>query len=398
MKFFNKSQTETSVATSEDIRAARDYVDAIHMELRQSTEQQELAKKQLSSLTKSIEKMELGLSATARLQSETKRLTQENAKLQQDAEKKSVWASELESKLNHLERQHSEARAKLETARKDVAVQQDLDAAQKNELQDLKRDAVTLAARLEERDAKILSLKNANERLQEDLHSYSIDVSKSKRDVLELQKSNEILVSKLETHAKNSDLNQVELKTQRVEHDDLKSRYFEAMTTLENMRYNAKAQKTIFEETLKRRDDENLALKTQIDQANTQVRIKDNMSTHLDQEISGLRNNLEIDRERLAVTEQRYREKANEADINAQALERARREYETLNEKFSTALEDIETLRRTTLAQQEKLDRYAAVNGAYEGLDASDAEQFTNTGSNTGSNPGVKTYRALKTG
>jgi len=99
MKFFNKSQTETSVATSEDIRAARDYVDAIHMELRQSTEQQELAKKQLSSLTKSIEKMELGLSATARLQSETKRLTQENAKLQQDAEKKSVWASELESKL-----------------------------------------------------------------------------------------------------------------------------------------------------------------------------------------------------------------------------------------------------------------------------------------------------------
>jgi len=394
MKFFNKSQTETSVATSEDIRAARDYVDAIHMELRQSTEQQELAKKQLSSLTKSIEKMELGLSATARLQSETKRLTQENAKLQQDAEKKSVWASELESKLNHLERQHSEARAKLETARKDVAVQQDLDAAQKNELQDLKRDAVTLAARLEERDAKILSLKNANERLQEDLHSYSIDVSKSKRDVLELQKSNEILVSKLETHAKNSDLNQVELKTQRVEHDDLKSRYFEAMTTLENMRYNAKAQKTIFEETLKRRDDENLALKTQIDQANTQVRIKDNMSTHLDQEISGLRNNLEIDRERLAVTEQRYREKANEADINAQALERARCEYETLNEKFSTALEDIETLRRTTLAQQEKLDRYAAVNGAYEGLDASDAEQFTNTGSN----PGVKTYRALKTG
>ncbi len=394
MKFFNKSQTETSVATSEDIRAARDYVDAIHMELRQSTEQQELAKKQLSSLTKSIEKMELGLSATARLQSETKRLTQENAKLQQDAEKKSVWASELESKLNHLERQHSEARAKLETARKDVAVQQDLDAAQKNELQDLKRDAVTLAARLEERDAKILSLKNANERLQEDLHSYSIDVSKSKRDVLELQKSNEILVSKLETHAKNSDLNQVELKTQRVEHDDLKSRYFEAMTTLENMRYNAKAQKTIFEETLKRRDDENLALKTQIDQANTQVRIKDNMSTHLDQEISGLRNNLEIDRERLAVTEQRYREKANEADINAQALERARREYETLNEKFSTALEDIETLRRTTLAQQEKLDRYAAVNGAYEGLDASDAEHFTNTGSN----PGVKTYRALKTG
>jgi len=110
---------------------------------------------------------------------------------------------------------------------------------------------------------------------------------------------------------------EVELKTQRHEYDDLKSRYVEAVSNLENARYNAKAQKSVFAETLKRREEENSVLKAKIDQASAQVRIKDDMSSHLDQEISSLRNHLQTDRERLVMLEQRFVEKTQEADDNA---------------------------------------------------------------------------------
>jgi len=361
VKLFTKTQSDNPLPTPEDIRMARDYVDAIHTELRQSSEQQQRANKKLFDLSKSIKRMEQGLSATTRLKAEADRLASENTKIQQDVAQKTALAAELDSKLRYLERLHSDTRDELERAKQDIAARVDIDTSQKNQLQTLQRDCVTLSTKLEDREARLINAGTVNEQLQSELHNRAAEISKNKREYLELQKSHELVLSEVDKYARNRDLTEVELKTQRHEYDDLKSRYVEAVSNLENARYNAKAQKSVFAETLKRREEENSVLKAKIDQASAQVRIKDDMSSHLDQEISSLRNHLQTDRERLVMLEQRFVEKTQEADDNAQALERARQEYELLNEKFSTALQDVEALRRTTMVQQTQLDRYAAL-------------------------------------
>lgn len=365
MSIFTRKKEATSSFSVEDIRDARDYVGSIHQDLRISAEQQQQAVNRIAGLTKTIEKMEVGLSALTRLEGEMATLSANHKQVSQDLSQKKAWASELQSKLQNLERQHAEARQQLEAAKSDIAARKDSDIQQKEDLKILKRDVTEISAKLSERDTQIANLKGTIERLQDDLHTQSIELSQKTRESVEFQKSNDALVTKLEARGKKGDMAMVELKALRVEHADLKTKYFETHTAFENARYDLKAQKTVFEDTLKRREDENLTLKTQIDQMNTQVRIKENMSTHMDQEIVSLRNSLEAERERLELTERRMREKATEADLNAQALERAKSEYERLNEKFSTALDDIETLRAMTIAQQEKLDRYAAVSGSY---------------------------------
>ena len=153
----------------------------------------------------------------------------------------------------------------------------------------------------------------------------------------------------------------------RLDFNDMKSKFFEASASLENTKYDIKTQKNVFEDTLKRRDDETLALKSRIEQLNTQVRIKDNMSSHFDEEVITLRNQLENERERNDRNEQRFRGKADEVERNARALARSKVEFENLNAKFSAAMEDIDTLRKINQVQKQKLERYAAIGGVSVG-------------------------------
>ena len=127
MKFFTKTQSDNPLPTPEDIRMARDYVDAINTELRQSSEQQQRANKRLSDLSKSIKRMETGLSATTRIKAEADRLSAENTKIQQDVAQKTALAAELDSKLRYLERLHSDTRDELERAKKEIAARIDID-------------------------------------------------------------------------------------------------------------------------------------------------------------------------------------------------------------------------------------------------------------------------------
>ena len=154
----------------------------------------------------------------------------------------------------------------------------------------------------------------------------------------------------------------------------MKTQYFEANGALENAQYDLKTQKNVYEDTLKRRDDETLALKSRIEQLNTQVRIKDNMSTHFDEEIITLRNQLETERERNDRNETRFRGKADEVERNARALARSKVEFENLNAKFTAAMEDIDTLRKINMVQKQKLERYASIGGVAVGTSMIEAE------------------------
>ena len=138
----------------------------------------------------------------------------------------------------------------------------------------------------------------ANQNFQDEIAQQAAELSAQSHRVIELQKSVEELGARLERKTKESDTSTVELKNLRLDFNDIKSKFFETSGALENAKYDIKTQKNIYEDTLKRRDDETLALKSRIEQLTTQVRIKDNMSSHFDEEVITLRNQLENERER----------------------------------------------------------------------------------------------------
>ena len=354
-------------ASTDDIQQARESVDFIAGELKASAEQQQLAAKRMSSLNKTISKMEAGLRHVNRLETETAQLRNDLQSTAKKLEQKTSWASEQENKLINLERQHNDIRQQLENAKADVAQRKDRESADREKLVKQGRDIETLSSQLTQKDERLAAVSMSNQNLQDEVAQQSASLSSQNHRVMELSKSIEELSNRLDKKSKASDTAEVELKNLRLDFNEMKTKYFEANAALENAKYDLKTQKNVYEDTLKRRDDETLAQKSRIEQLNTQVRIKDNMSTHFDEEIITLRNQLETERERNDRNETRFRGKADEVERNSRALARSKVEFENLNAKFTAAMEDIDTLRKINMVQKQKLERYAAIGGVTSG-------------------------------
>ena len=115
---------------------------------------------------------------------------------------------------------------------------------------------------------------------------------------------------------------------------------------------------------MKRRADEILALKTQIEQLSTQLRIKDTMDSHFGEETAGLRQALETERERNVINEQRLRNQAETEARQSRALAQSKSEFEALNAKFVNAMKDLDAIRQINRVQSQKLENYAQLNNA----------------------------------
>jgi len=387
--------------SNDDISQAHEAVEFITGELKASAEQQQMSAKRMTALNKTITKMEAGLRHVSRLEADNLRLGNDLQGTKKKLEQKTDWASEQENKLVNLERQHNELRQQFENAKADIAQRKDREIGDREKLIKQSRDIETLSGQLTQKDERLSTLMMSNQNLQDESAQQAAALSTQNHHVLELGKSIEELTTRLDTKTKDNDSATVELKNLRLDFNEMKAKYFEVSGALENTKYDLKTQKNVYEDTLKRRDDETLALKSRIEQLNTQVRIKDNMSTHFDEEIVTLRTQLETERERNDRNETRFRGKADEVERNARALARSKVEYENLNAKFAAAIEDLDTLRKINLVQKQKLERYAAIGGVTVGqsMIASDAARSSIAGHNTkskkdsGGNPLLKAVK-----
>jgi len=122
-----------------------------------------------------------------------------------------------------------------------------------------------------------------NKSLQEEVSLRQGDLSDRNREISQLQKSLEDVSAKLAARVKQGDTTLIELKELRIDFTELKAKFIETSSVLETARYDLNSQKSIFDETLKRRDEENLALKSRIDQFGTEVRIKNGGVTQADE-------------------------------------------------------------------------------------------------------------------
>ena len=71
-------------------------------------------------------------------------------------------------------------------------------------------------------------------------------------------------------------------------------------------------------------------------------------------------------------------------------MARSKVEFETLNAKFTAAMEDIDTLRKINQVQKQKLERYAAIGGVAVGQSMIAAEAGRNKSFGVGQSPANK--------
>lgn len=388
MGLFNKPKTvETTIQPSSPVQPARaaephipapkpqmdelgqirHCVDDFTAELRESASRQNAAMKRISSLTGLISKMDLDLKQLRRLEVENKNLNRNVVDLESKLAQKSSWASELDSKLNDLDRRHAETREKYEVSQANLAAAHDNSAVLDAKIIDQERSIRSLSSRAETGEDKFKHADHILQNLRDTLDAQGSELAQKNREAIELSNSLEELTTKYERKSKKGEATLVELKNLRLDFNEMKTKHVGLTGKLENVKYDLKTQRTVFDETVKRREEENLALKTHIDQLETQMRIKENMASHLDQEFITLRNELSNERERTTALEQRMMQKSEEAERTNAALVKSKIEYEQLNSKFASTLEDFETMRRINQLQREKLERYASIGGVSAG-------------------------------
>jgi len=360
-----------NTANPNQVDMAKDTVEQLMNELKTGADQQNVAAKRMAGLAMTISKMESGLRHMSRLETQCVKLEDELSGLQKRYIQKENWASEQERKLLNLEKQHTALRKDLEAAQSEVLVRGDRETqyAETIGTQTAKIDG--LNAVVAERDDRINTLSMVNVNLQDDVSAQSVALSKQGNRILELTKSVEELSARLETKSKSNEQLMSDLSTLRLDHNELKSQYFEKLAALEHAQYDIKTQRSVLEEGLKRRDEEVYALKTRIEQLNAQLRIKENMSGHLDEEIISLRAAIDSERERNDRTEARLREKMDETNKTSKALVNTKEDFDALSAKYNKMMHELDATRRINHIQKQKLERYASIAA----LNASTPEQ-----------------------
>ena len=228
---------------SEDVQSARQSVDFMVGELKSTANQHTLAAKRMAKLNKTIAKMEAGLRHVSRLENDNAGLRDSLKVVQKKLDQKTSWALEQESKLSTLERQHDEMRKKFETSKADIAQRKDREVGEREKLVKQGRDIESLSAKLNQKDERLSSLAVTNQNLQDEIAQTSAELSSQNHRVTELQKSVEELSARLDTKTKDSDSATVELKNMRIDLNEMKTKYFEATSALENAQYNINTQK-----------------------------------------------------------------------------------------------------------------------------------------------------------
>lgn len=349
---------------ADDVKATQDVVQSITAALKLGAEQQDLAAKRLNSLTKTMTKMDANVRRAERLEAETDRLSAEVTALRADLDKKRAWAEEQTSKLVTVQKERDRLRSELDNSKSEISARSERESGLRESEIKLTRECETLRKELGQRTSRLEELAAKQQRVKDQLAEATGLLSAKTHKTRELNNAVEELTLRLDEKTKSSDASIAALRDLRLDHHAAKEEVVSAKARLQSVEYERSSQKSLYDDSLKRRADEILALKTQIEQLTTQLRIKDTMDAHFDEETSGLRQALETERERNSVNEQRLRHQAETESRQSRALAKSKSEFEALNMKFVDAMKDLDAVRQINRVQAQKLENYAQLNSA----------------------------------
>jgi chromosome segregation ATPase len=367
VRAYKSPEKRDHAIVKDDVDLAQDALSELSVQFKSGAEAQLMAVKRMATLTKTLTKMETRLRQLDRVESDNHSLTKEADQLNQKLKQSSLLCEDQEKTLSDLRRQRDEFRTQMEIAKGSLAQYEDKDATTRETLMKQMREIDDLSTQLMHKDENLQTLEMSKETLKEDLAAVGSDLAEERNRAYELQKANEELSSRLSEKTRSSDKTAAELKTIQNRYTDQKEKLFTLKSEVQSLTYNLTSQKNSFEDTIKRREDEVITLKNQNDQLNTQLRIKENMIAHVEEELETVRGALDIERSRTTRGSNALHNKTEELERHNQALAQSKAEYAELQSKFSMAIEDIEALRKIIANQKQKLERYAAISGGSTG-------------------------------
>ncbi len=353
--------------SSDDIAIAQEAITTLSNQFRSNAEEQQLAAKRMGGLTKTITKMETRLREFDRVEVDNHRLAKELSDTTQQLKQKVLLSEEQDKNVLDLRRQRNEFRAELETVKKDLAEYKYRDTSSRDVLLKQSNEIDGLKTDISQKEDKIQSLNITQKNLKDDLIQASTDLADERHRSVELQKSTEELSARLSSKTQTADKILTELKSVQGRFSEQKEKLFTLKSETQSLTYNLESQKASYEDTLKRRNEELTILKTQVEHMSTQIRIKENMTSHFDDELSGLRAALDAERSRATRASNALHNKTEELERNNKALTHSKAEFEALQAKFTQTAEDMETLRKICAIQKQKLERYASISGGATG-------------------------------
>ena len=356
-----KSGRGVTQAKASDLKDAKDYVSAMNQAFVSSSEQQKAAMRQFDSLSKSLAKMEGTVEQLNRVEAENEGLASRTAALETQLSAKAGEANTLDKELAIAKRKLRTAQEDLLALRSQMTARQDRESEMEEQFTKQQAELSSLSLAADKLEMSNIETASLNTTLQKDLSEALGELSARKRSVDELQKTVEDLRAKLKARSKTSDAALIELSQLKTVNETLNEQFIESQAALETLDYDAKVARAEFTDRLKRRDEDVLSYKSQMAQLEAQVRIKESVKAQAEHDISELQHSLRLANSRAEMGETRAREKAVEADKNAQNVLSIKAEYEALNAKFLAALDDMAVLKKLNHVQKDKLMRYAAV-------------------------------------
>lgn len=372
MSFLNLGQKLRSAKPSRgaaqthisELSDAKGYVSAMNDAFVSSSAQQKMAMEKINHLSKSLMKMEDTLKQLNQAKAKASEMTDRADMLEKQLSQKTTQANDLDKELSITSRQLKGLQDELLALRSETSVQ--ADRAHDNQARYAKQEAevAAMARTAESLEAQNTDLAGLNAMLQKDLSEALDSLSANQRSVVELQRYLEDARAKLKTKGASADAARLELAQLKTNYEANHQQFIQSQAELENAQYQAKVSKTEFEDRMRRKDEAALSLTSQITQLEAQLRINDSVKAQAEHDITELQHSLRLANTRAQQEETRGREKSIEADINAKNVMSIKADYDALNAKYMTALDDIAVLKKLSQVQKDKLMRYAAIDVA----------------------------------
>ena len=360
MNIFRK---KTILAGDAEARGATDSINALRASLAEGAAQQELAAKRLAGLSDAITRLDASRREAARLSADNERLTKALRETEIRFDAKAAWAQEQSGKYVAVKAERDGLRRDLERADARAATAEEardtLQAA--STAQAIERDALQTKLSAAEERAELAELARAKLAEQNSARAArlkAVDITLS-----ETTASVEALSARLADKTAELDGAQSALRDLRGEHAATKEKLIEALNALQSAEYRLSSADSAHTDAMARRSDAITALRRQVEQLTSELRIKDGMGDRYAKDLGTLRTQLTEARERADALELRLREAGGAEHRQAGALAQAKIDYDQLSEKFSDALRDIEALRKVNQMQRKTLERYAEVGG-----------------------------------
>lgn len=328
--------------------------------------------KQLSVL---LSESEVQLATLKRINVENRTAQTELASLKNELERERMWAKEQEIRANTFEERHKELSGILIEARK--------------QLTQLIEKSKLLSSKVESQEQTISQIESLRTELAKDLEKYkkdanyyrtlseklTEDVSVYARTSLEMEKRIDELSAANKHGKREREEMEHSLKSLVEKYNDLKADNFSTKSKLETALFEVKSTERNYSEKIKYRENELFSLRATIEELKSQLRVKEQMSTRMERDLTDWKKHAREESQKVHELELRLHDQAEELAKNREALAQSRANSDDINQRFLSALADLDKMKELNAALIRKLEEYSAVGGVPTDLDAPAAEK-----------------------